>query len=283
MPSITTRELLATDIPLGMRLKTEAGWNQTLGDWQRVLKLDPHGSFVGQLDGVDVGTVATVHFGPIGWIGLMLVDASTRGKGVGKQLMQVAIDYLESCGVTSIRLDATPLGQPLYERLGFVAEYPLARFAGRPSANSVQSSFVPEVVTTAALDDIAALDQVVSRTDRRALLEMLMAGSPPVSGICRSGGHLSGYLLSRPGANATQIGPCLAVDSATGAALLEYALDRMVGEPVYVDIPDVNEMARAMVERRGLIIQRPLLRMTRGKVVGEQAQMIWSTFGPEKG
>src|SRR5439155_19059347 len=53
-----------------------------------------------------------------------------RGRGIGKALVHHALDFLDRQGVQSVRLDATPLGQPLYEKLGFMPEYTLKRFEG---------------------------------------------------------------------------------------------------------------------------------------------------------
>jgi len=36
--------------------------------------------------------------------------------------MECALAFLDNQSVTSVRLDATPLGQPLYEQLGFVRD-----------------------------------------------------------------------------------------------------------------------------------------------------------------
>ena len=37
------RLMTEQDIPLGMRLKTQAGWNQALEDWRRFLAMQPEG------------------------------------------------------------------------------------------------------------------------------------------------------------------------------------------------------------------------------------------------
>jgi len=44
--------------------------------------------------------------------------------------MQAALDYLRGVGVATIKLDATPAGRPLYERLGFKEESLVERWEG---------------------------------------------------------------------------------------------------------------------------------------------------------
>lgn len=283
MTQIIVRPLTSTDLPLGMRLKSAAGWNQTEADWRRALSLDPQGSFVGQLDGADVGTVASVTFGPVAWIGLMLVDPAARGRGVGKRLMLAALEYLDRRGVMTVRLDATPQGEPLYRQLGFAADFLLHRWSGRPQTreSKIPSEIAP--IGPANLSAVAQLDRQITRTDRSPLIAALLDETPRLAHLVRRDDRVAGYLLSRAGTNATQIGPCLADDPDAGAALLRFALARLADQPVFIDIPEVNEPARAIAQEHGLAIQRPLQRMTRGAKVAEQAEKIWAAFGPEKG
>ena len=48
-------------------------------------------------------------------------DADYRRQGVARKLVQMLIDEAKEKGVTEISLDATDLGRPLYDSLGFCA------------------------------------------------------------------------------------------------------------------------------------------------------------------
>ncbi|MDE6254220.1 MAG: GNAT family N-acetyltransferase [Lachnospiraceae bacterium] len=48
-------------------------------------------------------------------------NADYRRSGVARKLVQMLIDVAKGKGVTEISLDATDLGRPLYETLGFCA------------------------------------------------------------------------------------------------------------------------------------------------------------------
>jgi GNAT superfamily N-acetyltransferase len=115
--------LTVADIPAGMHLKKQAGWNQLEADWQRLLDLQPDGCFLAELDGARAGTVTTCRFGPVAWVAMLLVDPVFRRRGIGRALMCHALDALDTRGVLSVRLDATPMGRPLYESLGFASEH----------------------------------------------------------------------------------------------------------------------------------------------------------------
>ena len=57
-----------------------------------------------------------------------------------------------------------------------------------------------------------------------------------------------GYVLSRPGANARQIGPCVATPG-SGPRLIADALQRHATLGVYVDVPLDNQPAAAVAQR----------------------------------
>src|SRR3954465_13201950 len=114
------REMTLADLPTGMHLKDQAGWNQREDDWRRLLAMQPDGGFVAELEGTPVGTVTTCRFGAVAWIAMVLVDEAVRGRGIGRMLVTHALGSLDRHGVCTVRLDATPLGRPLYETLGFV-------------------------------------------------------------------------------------------------------------------------------------------------------------------
>jgi ribosomal protein S18 acetylase RimI-like enzyme len=128
---ITLRFRLMTveDVPEAMRLKGAAGWNQTRADWARFLSSTPEGCFVAEDRGRVVGTATSIVYeGRFAWIGMVTVDPQYRGQGIGTALLQSVIRYLDSRRVPCMKLDATPQGKPVYEKLGFVSEYGIERW-----------------------------------------------------------------------------------------------------------------------------------------------------------
>src|SRR5882672_9524967 len=117
---MSLRIMTMADIPAGMRLKDLARWNQTPADWARFLRSSPEGCFVAECDGHVCGTATTIVYEDrFAWIGMVLVDPLYRGRGIGTALLEGAIQYLDERGVPTLKLDATPQGKPLYEKLGF--------------------------------------------------------------------------------------------------------------------------------------------------------------------
>jgi GNAT superfamily N-acetyltransferase len=277
---IQIRTMTEADIPLGMALKLQNGWNQLEGDWRRLLAMEPDGCFVAEWNGVGVGTAGTCSFGHVAWIAMVLVDAAKRKHGIGTALMEHALAYLERRGAHSIRLDATPLGQPVYEKLGFAPEYQLARFEGVLSASPAGTGIEP--VSAEAMTEICHYDRHITGTDRQKLIMRLFGERPEAMRQVRLDGKLHGFATARSGARAWQIGPCLA-DSTAAPLLFADVCHRLAGQQVFLDIPLANRPAVALAEQRGLNIQRHLLRMGRGPTIQERIDALWATSGPEKG
>ncbi|HEV8131819.1 MAG TPA: GNAT family N-acetyltransferase [Acidobacteriota bacterium] len=126
---ITIRQMTRADIAAANRLRELAGWNQTERDWERFLRLSPGGCFVACLEGKVRGTATTLNYeNRFGWVGMILVDPECRKQGIGTQLLEAGIDYLERIGVETVKLDATPMGHSLYLQHGFVDEYGIERW-----------------------------------------------------------------------------------------------------------------------------------------------------------
>jgi GNAT superfamily N-acetyltransferase len=278
--NVYIRTMTTDDLSLGLRLSRQSGWNQTEADWLRLMNFEPEGCFVAELDSSSVGTTTTCDLDQVAWIAMVLVDENHRRRGIGTNLLRHALDHLDSREVPTIRLDATRLGRPVYETLGFIPEYDLTRYQGiAPSYPSL-----PTVVDAASGDypDIIEFDKMITGTNREKMLTRLFEEFPRGLRTFRRKGKIEGYVMIRPGANAAQIGPCIAVNDA-GPALLRDALNRYAGKYIFIDIPYDNAGAVKIAESSGLEIQRCFTRMYRGERVDDKPEALWASSGPEKG
>lgn len=280
------RPLTLDDLPLGMRLKDQAKWNQTEADWRRALVLSPDDCYVGLCDDVPAATLTTCVFGDVAWIAMVLTDPAFRGRGLATALLTHALAHLERRGIRSVRLDATALGKPVYEKLGFVVDGGAVRYFGQPLLPATELAEAETRTRPLHRDDLARagqLDLAASGNPRERLLVSLQFDWPAA---CFAGGDdadLSGFVVARRGSRAAQIGPCVVGrDDAIGPALMKRAF-HAVGGPVYVDVPESHSAAQAFVARCGLAVERTFFRMTRGVAIRELSTNTWANFGPEKG
>src|SRR6188472_82959 len=114
------------DIEAGLRLCRLSHWDQVRRDWERFVAGESSSATVALLDDRIMGTAATIRYGNrFGWIGMVLVDPASQGRGVGASLLKHTLNELRDMAI--VRLDATPAGHPLYLKQGFAEECPLLR------------------------------------------------------------------------------------------------------------------------------------------------------------
>jgi GNAT superfamily N-acetyltransferase len=283
---LTIRPFTSADIALGMRLKSAAGWNQTEADWRRTYELQPDGCFVGECDGTPAATLTFCCFGPVAWIAMVLTDPKFRGRGLASTLMRHAIDLLQSRGVMTIRLDATPLGRPVYERLGFTVDYELSRWKREALSAAAFDVLKCPGVRQASPEDLGAIVELDRQTvgcDRSMFLAALLAESPAGAFITDGTPRPAGFALRRLGSDATQLGPIVASDPKLGGLLLSTAIAEAGMTALCCDAPRENSAAEDSLRAARFSSLRPLYRMTLGEKKASDVAGLWASSGPEKG
>ena len=245
------RRMTADDIAFGLRLVEIAGWNQCQTDWQRIFDLGPDGCFVATVENQPVGTITSTCYGTdLAWIGMMLVDPAFRRRGIATILMKHLLDWLQQQSIRCIKLDATPAGVPIYESLGFQAEWSYHRYL-LDTNDCEENSFRSEQQTLNH-----DLDTQAFGADRSAILAKLSEVSNVVA-------LESGFGMVRPGRLASYLGPVIAADPTIAKQLFADLL-RVTSAPVFCDVPEENLHAKAVVEELGFRKVRPLTRMWLG-------------------
>ena len=213
------RPMAHADIAAGLRLCRAAQWNQLEDDWRCFLELKGSGCMLAERDGSVIGTAAFLRYGSsFSWISMMLVDPRERGAGIGSRLLESALDALgpQSC----VRLDATPLGQPLYCRHGFAPEYELDRAKVTVAAERFHP--LPGAARPMEPEDlhrVLEFDRQVFGADRRELLVSLYRRAPKFAWIAGQGTLLAGYSFGRPGYLYNQLSPIIAESAAIAREL----------------------------------------------------------------
>jgi hypothetical protein len=193
--------------------------------------------------------------------------------------MEQSLAYLRSRGIRTIKLDATPVGRPVYERLGFVGENVLERWAGETHGELLEDSHA------ANWQDIAGIDRLVFGADRGNLLHSMLA-EPEMAFFLKFGRKLNvaGYALGRPGARAAYVGPVVGDSIDTVRALLLPVFADFQGQPAYIDIDPEFPRAIELMRDLGFARQRELLRMRLGPTLClAQSPRVFAIAGPEVG
>ena len=275
------RTMTIADIPAGMRLKEMAGWNQTPADWRRFLEYSPRGCFVAEVDGHVVGTAATIVYEErFAWIGMVLVDPEYRGRGIGTRLLLQAIEHLDGNGIRTAKLDATPQGRPIYEKLGFRCEYEIERWILERNVSRERNARN----VRPASEKILQLDREIFGADRSGLLRSLAEDAPEFALLMQRGDEIAGYAFGRHGMPADHLGPWMARDTVAAEFLLDEFLDASIVKTVIVDVLKTRKFVMDLLVSRGFQVLRPLTRMVRGpNEFPGKPELLCAILGPEFG
>ncbi len=198
------RVLTEEDVEAALALSASCGWNQRAAEWHMMLQIAPSGTFAAETPDGIVGTAIGIDYGTFGWIAMMLVNPAWRSRGLGARLLEAAMGAIPPD--LPIRLDATPLGRPLYERYGFVLESSLTRLVR--SADAGQPPVRSGAVRPLAESDLPAvmqMDDRITGAHRHGPLRWAFADAPRYAWI-----DTPGYCLGRGGRLFDHIGPIVA-------------------------------------------------------------------------
>ncbi|NPV56120.1 MAG: GNAT family N-acetyltransferase [Anaerolineae bacterium] len=193
--------------------------------------------------------------GNSGWLGNILVAPEARGRGIGAAITRHLMDDLHRQGCCRLLLVATPLGEPVYTRLGFrvTGRYAFYSFDSAPAVarHPAVRPLLPEDHPAAL-----ALDRRVTGETRTAFLSRFLDGG----WVFDDGGGRAGIAGIHLPALAT--GLVIASDVEAGLALLRWRLSR--GECKCV-VPEQNERARRCLEELGGELTATAPRMALGR------------------
>ena len=282
---IQIRKLQSGDIPGAMELVLAEGWNQTEKDWDILIR-NPHNvCLAAVMEKKIIGTATAMNYGnKVAWIGMVLVGKDFRGRGISKMLLFSLFEQLKS--IKSVKLDATPAGQPVYQKLGFENEYTMTRMVC-PNVGQLPPAtgeIVPQKIQKEDVPAILELDRAAFGADRSPLLEAFIANFPEKGFMIKRDGKISGFALGRRGNKYHQVGPVTADSADDARILVRFALHHLQGRAVVIDIlNDKSELAEELVSL-GFEPQRPFQRMYRGENrypgIGKKQFLI---CGPEFG
>ena len=266
------------DVPAALQLCRVAGWNQLESDWMRLIKYEPRGCFAAVIGHRLVGTVTSTSYGnDLAWIGMMLVDEAYRRRGIASDLMNTCVDYLVQRKVRCIKLDATPLGEPVYKKLGFQIEWSFHRWSidkkmleidhiepdNEPASVVDHSSIMQRHQDKRHQDKRhqdngphADLDRGAFGVDRSIWLRKLSSDSYTVS-------EEHGFGMLRRGYLANYLGPVVAKDPSAARRIVDDLL-RRADKGVFWDIPHPNHDAVQLAKSLQFQPVRDLTRMWMG-------------------
>ena len=258
--SIKISRLTAADANHGLRLSTQAGWNQTISEWNLILN-DSNSICLGaELDDQIVATAAAIHYtSDFTWIAMVLTDTKFRRRGISKLVLTALLKSLGN--KRTIKLDATPAGQALYSQFGFKAEYRIFRFVqskapGQPNKNKNIS-----LASNHHYQDMILSDMAQFGSNRPIYFDWIKLNFSNYTYLIIDAEKITGFICGREGKNYMHLGPLMCTKIAEAIELLEYSLGNKYKLPVIVDVPESKGELIHWLESNGFIRQREFVRM----------------------
>ncbi len=240
------RTMTRDEINIAIDWAAAEGWNPGLYDVDSFFAADPGGYFIGLLNDEPIATISAVKYGKtFGFLGFYIVKPEYRGKGYGIQIWNVAMNYLKG---RNIGLDGVISQQDNYKRSGFKLAYQNIRYAGVSGGQSPGNAEIKNI-STIPFETVASYDRQFFPENRHKFIQSWI--SQPEShalGVMQDG-KLAGYGVIRKCRTGYKIGPLAADNTRLAESLfLELKTSIPPSEPIYLDVPEVNQEAVALAE-----------------------------------
>lgn len=281
---MTIRSMQAADVPFAASCTTAEGWDsETATEFKTHVAFRPAGGLIAEIDQEPVGICVATAYESAGFIGELIVTPRWRGRGIGRRLLEQAIEFLHKHSVGSIYLDGVPAAVPLYEKLGFRKVCPSLRFSGvLPAGDSTGA----RLMKAADLPGVLALDKTAFRADRNYFLKHRLDNYPDLALVLEDEQRLIGYLFGRRGRKGISLGPWCAPEASTPAEHLLHALTpTLAGREIGIGVLASNRPAATLLHQYGLTPHSsPPWRMVLGHDIGlGVAPQLLAIGSPAKG
>ncbi len=253
------RTMNRKEVDLAIEWAAKEGWNPGIHDADCFYSSDPNGFLIGLLDDEPIASISTIKYGDsFGFLGFYIVKPEYRGKGYGTQILNAGLKCLQG---RNIGLDGVIAQQDNYKQYGFRLAYRNIRYEGYGGGNLPEHSGMVRL-STLPLETIVSYDRPFFPANRTQFIKSWI-NQPGCNalGIVQNG-QLVGYGVMRKCRSGYKIGPLFA-DTPELAEVLFLALksDIKPEEPFYLDIPEVNQEAIALVDRYNMKVVFKTARM----------------------
>jgi GNAT superfamily N-acetyltransferase len=250
-----------TDIPFAIRLTNLEGWGITGTDFERIIRLDPRGSFIVCLGTKRVGMVTTTSYGKeTAWIGNVVVKEVARGRHIGQKLVEHAVAYLRGSGISRIALYCMWKNVRFYEKLGFVRDVRFVRLHRKPQSERPRSEHDQDFAKPSLLPRMLAVDRKAFGADRSKLLRLLLTENR--HGVI-FGSENESFLVVKTYNDMSEFGPWVGTASfnENDVRLIKRLTNKYEGKPIEASCLVSNRMGLNSLKRNGFRVTNVGYRM----------------------
>ena len=249
-----------SDVHTALDWALREGWNPGLSDAQCFYQADPKGFFKGILEGEVIATGAGVVYDEnYAFCGLYIVKPEFRSQGYGIQLTQERLKYV---GDRITGLDGVLDKVSKYQRLGYVSAHKNSRFELKNPISVSNSSKVIDLKTI-PFEELEKFDRKYFPAPRSAFLRCWINQAHSIALGYLEGNRLQGYGVIRKCHEGYKIGPLFAESPVIAESIFETLISKVFEGPIYLDVPEINLNAQALVKKYGMLPKFEVIRMYR--------------------
>ncbi|MFD6106789.1 GNAT family N-acetyltransferase [Nocardia salmonicida] len=255
------------------------GWNPGEADRGAFFAQDPHGFFLGRVDGEPATAISVVNYGDTyAFLGFYLVRPDLRGRGFGIATWRKGLTH---AGARVVGLDGVVDQQNNYRRSGFELAYRSARFGGvatLPAPDGTVRVLLPDEV-----GDVLAYDARCVPAARPMFLTRWLTEPTHRTFLRIVDATLTGFCTVRPARDGWRVGPLFADTVDDARQLLAACARASDGASLAVDVPLGNEPAVLLAEAAGLTPTFETARMYTGGVRNHLQDRVFGVTSLELG
>lgn len=235
------------------------GWNPGLHDADIFWATDSEAFIAADLDGDLIGGGAiTSYDGEFGFMGFFIVRPEFRGRGLGNTLWHARRERLIerlNPGAT-IGMDGVFDMQAYYAKGGFKFSHRNLRFQTMVPKGYANSQFPEQDIVPLAevpFDQVLGYDQSCFPALRPGFLVEWISQPDSLALGCYRDNRLYGYGVIRRCREGCKVGPLFADDAWVANALYSQLASFAEGGPLFLDVPENNHDAMAMVKKHNMV------------------------------
>ena len=236
-----------------MKWAGEEGWNPGLADTDIFYQAEPEAHLGIEQHGKILGCGSIVSYdGKFGFMGLFIVDPLYRGKGIGKVLWEYRRELLlnKLNNKPVIGMDGVFNMQQFYQKGGFQFSHRNLRMQGK--AVGIRKPEINMEFRPSDYDEVATYDEKHFGFRRTQFLKLWLFHPQIFTLLNIKKDKIAGLISYRQCISGYKIGPLFADDETIAASLLSSVMNRIPGETVFLDIPEINPQAVALARQFSL-------------------------------
>ena len=252
MTEPTVRQLTRNEVDMAVEWAALEGWNPGLHDAEAFWAQDSDGFWGAELDGELVGCASAISYdGAYGFWGFFIVKPEFRGRRIGSLIANTTISALRErlAPGAAVGLGGVFDQQAYYASLGFTYSHrnlrmeAIAQPVGEPEHDLVPLSSVP-------VDSLARFDTEHFGVARPRFLEKWVSPADGLALAAIDGNEVLGAGVIRRAQSGWKVAPLFAHSAEVAESLLNALSAHAAGDPMSVDVPEINSAAMEMADRR---------------------------------